>query len=271
MELQSILTADYLDIIYDNRNKAYGGYELRKHYNQRAIKSITLVISAALLLLGVHAFASLSKPANAIILKPNEHIVNIQEITTAPPPPPPPPLPVPPPPAPPAPSLVWTPPVIVEDLDVPEAPPTQEDLKDKMISTVKSDGDPNGSDITPIISGTGKGGPSFTETPPPAPEMPFESVEQMPEFNGNVSEYLGRNIQYPQMARETQTTGRVVIRFVINEDGSVSSAKIVKGIGAGCEEEALRVINSMPKWKPGRNNGKAVKVYMTLPVKFQMN
>lgn len=269
MELQSILTADYLDIVFDNRNKSYGGYELRKHYNQRAMKSITLVLSAALLLLGVHAFASRTKPTD--VIKPifNERVVEMQDLTPHVPDPPP--VPVAPPPAPPAPSLVWTPPVIVEDIDVPEAPPTQEELKDKVISTVKSDGDPNGSDIAPVITGTGKGGPGFTAPTPPDPEIPFESVEQMPEFNGNISEYLGRNIQYPQMAKETQTAGRVVIRFVVNEDGSVSGAKVLKGIGSGCEEEALRVINSMPKWKPGKNNGKAVKVFFTLPVKFAMN
>lgn len=269
MELQSILTADYLDIVFDNRNKTYGGYELRKHYNQRAMKSITLVLSAALLLLGVHAFASGLKPKDVIAQIPIERTIEMQDLTPEVPDPPP--MPPPPQPVPPAPSIAWTPPKIVRDIDVPDAPPTIEEIKDKVISTVTADGDPNGSDIAPIITGTGKGGPGFTAPTPRDPEIPFESVEQMPEFDGNIGEYLGRNIQYPQMARETQITGRVIIRFVVNEDGSVSGAKVLKGIGAGCEEEALRVINSMPKWKPGKNNGKAVKVFFTLPVKFAMN
>jgi protein TonB len=73
------------------------------------------------------------------------------------------------------------------------------------------------------------------------------------------------------MARETHIEGRVTIKFVVNEDGSISNAKVVRAIGGGCEEEALRVINSMPKWKPGKQNGKAVKVYFTLPVNFVLN
>ena len=269
MELRSILTADYLDIIFDNRNKTYGGYELRKNYNRRAMKSITLVVSAALLLIGAHAFASRLKPKDVIAQIPIERTIEMQDLT--PDVPDPPPMPPPPQPVPPAPSIAWTPPKIVRDIDVPDAPPTIEEIKDKVISTVTADGDPNGSDIAPIIAGTGKGGPGFTEAPPAREDIIEDYISQMPVFDGDVGEYLARNIQYPQMARETHTTGRVVIKFVINEDGSVSGAKVLKGIGAGCEEEAMRVINSMPKWKPGKNNGKAAKVYMTLPVKFTMN
>ena len=70
------------------------------------------------------------------------------------------------------------------------------------------------------------------------------------------------------MARESGTKGRVVIRFVVNEDGSVSNLTVMKGIGSGCEEEAIRVIKGMPKWRPGKQNGKAVKVFFTLPINF---
>lgn len=270
MELRSILTADHLDIIFDGRNKTYGGYELRKNYSRRATKAITLVLSAAVLLIGAHAIASGLKPDEVVTLAQVERTIEMQDLTPDIPDPPPPPMP--PEPVPPAPSLVWTPPVIVENEDVPEPPPTQEELKDKVISTVKVDGEPGGSDITPPIIGGGTGPATGVVTaPPPPPEAPMEYVDQMPEFNGNVSEYLARNIQYPVSAREAGISGKVTIQFVVNEDGSISNAKVLRGIGGGCEEEAIRVINAMPKWKAGKSNGKAVKVFFRLPVTFKMH
>jgi protein TonB len=268
MELQSILKADYLDIIFDNRNKTYGGYELRKNYERRTMKAITLVLSAALLLIGAHAIASNFEQQKPTALHPVERVIEMQDLTPHIPDPPPP--PVPPTPAPPAPSVVWTPPVITPDIDVPEPPVTQEDLKNKNPGTENSDGDPNGIPGPPAIPGNGNA-PGFVEPPVIREDVIQEYVEQMPEFDGNISEYLSRNIQYPPAAREANISGRVVIKFVVNEDGSISGAKVMKGIGGGCEEEAMRVINGMPKWRAGKANGKAVKVYFTLPVRFTMS
>lgn len=105
----------------------------------------------------------------------------------------------------------------------------------------------------------------------PEVEEVFTSVEQNPEFEGGNVEalkFIGRNIRYPQEARENNTEGRVFIRFIIEKDGSASNPTILKRIGSGCDEEALRVIKSMPKWKPGKQNGQPVRVYFTLPVHF---
>lgn len=101
----------------------------------------------------------------------------------------------------------------------------------------------------------------------------FTIVEEMPEFPGGMSklsEYLAKNIKYPQMARETGVKGRVFIGFVIEPDGSVSNIQVLRGIGGGCDEEAMRVVKSMPKWKPGKQRGKAVRVSYNLPVNFQL-
>lgn len=268
MELQSILKADYLDIIFDNRNKTYGGYELRKNYERRTMKAITLVLFTTLLLLGAHAIASNLEQPKPIALNHVERVIEIQDLTPDIPDPPPPPMP--PEPAPPAPSVVWTPPVIVKNEMVTETPPTNEDLKNKNPGTENSDGDPNGIPGPPAVPGSGHT-PGFVEPPVIKEDVIQEYVQQMPEFEGNISEYLGRNIQYPPAAREANISGRVVIKFVVNEDGSISGAKVIKGIGGGCEEEAMRVINGMPKWRAGKANGKAVKVYFTLPVRFTMN
>ena len=92
----------------------------------------------------------------------------------------------------------------------------------------------------------------------------------MPEPSVNITDYLSKNIRYPEQAKETNTEGRVTLKFVVNEDGAVSDIKVVRGIGAGCDEEAKRVLASMPRWKPGKQNGRAVKVYYTLPIMFKL-
>lgn len=101
----------------------------------------------------------------------------------------------------------------------------------------------------------------------------FTIVEQMPSFPGGdekMYKYLGNNIKYPQVARETGIQGRVFVNFVVEPDGSVSNVKVLRGIGGGCDEEAMRVVKAMPKWTPGKQRGKAVRVSYTLPVVFKL-
>ena len=101
----------------------------------------------------------------------------------------------------------------------------------------------------------------------------FQIVEEMPAFPGGeakLMEYVGKNIKYPQIARETGIQGRVFVGFVVEPDGSVSNVKLLRGIGGGCDEEAMRVVKSMPKWKPGKQRGKAVRVSYQIPVFFKL-
>ena len=101
----------------------------------------------------------------------------------------------------------------------------------------------------------------------------FTIVEEMPGYPGGdakMYEYLGKNIKYPQIARESSIQGRVFVNFVVEPDGSVTNVKVLRGIGGGCDEEAMRVVKSMPKWKPGKQRGKAVRVSYTLPVVFKL-
>lgn len=101
----------------------------------------------------------------------------------------------------------------------------------------------------------------------------FTVVESMPEFPGGQAkmlEFIATNIKYPPMARESGIQGRVFVNFVVEPDGSVSGVTILRGIGGGCDEEAIRVIQSMPKWTPGRQRGKAVRVSFNLPVRFTL-
>ena len=101
----------------------------------------------------------------------------------------------------------------------------------------------------------------------------FDVVETMPEFPGGLKalmQYLGENIKYPKTAIDSQKEGRVIVSFVINKEGDLMNAKIVRSIDSALDEEALRVVNSMPKWKPGEQGGKKVNVKYTLPVAFRL-
>ena len=102
-------------------------------------------------------------------------------------------------------------------------------------------------------------------------ELPLVRSEISPSFPGGnnaLLKYLGNNIKYPRMAVESNISGRVYLQFVVEKDGSISTINVVRGIGGGCNEEAVRVLKSMPKWSAGRQQGKAVRVMFTLPVNF---
>lgn len=99
----------------------------------------------------------------------------------------------------------------------------------------------------------------------------YNIVEEMPEFPGgtsNMKEYIQDNLQYPAEAKELDVHGRVFVKFVIERDGTISNVKVLRGIGSGCDEEAIRLITSMPKWKPGKQRGKEVRTYFTYPITF---
>ncbi len=103
--------------------------------------------------------------------------------------------------------------------------------------------------------------------PEPEPEI-FVVVEQMPELIGGLGE-IQKKIKYPEIARKAGVEGRVIIQFIVDESGSVSEPAVVRGIGAGCDEEALRVVRQA-KFKPGKQRGKSVKVKMSLPITFKL-
>ncbi|MEL6558170.1 MAG: TonB family protein [Bacteroidota bacterium] len=105
-------------------------------------------------------------------------------------------------------------------------------------------------------------------------EKIFDIVEDKPQFPGGegaMYKYLNKGMDYPSQARRMGIEGRVFVQFVVNADGSISDVQSIKGIGAGCDEEAARVIKSMPKWNPGRQRGVPVKVRMIIPVYFKLN
>jgi protein TonB len=270
MDINKILNADYLDILFEGRNKQYGGYELRKKYKRRA----TIAGLISVLTIG-GAFGSL-------LIKKHEapiaELPSIKDVKLAEPPPvdpkkPPPPPPVQPPP-PVKPTVKFTPPVIKKNEEVKEdekpQPPKPEENKVVGPTEVKGADNPDAIDPGLAPAGTGTGKP--VEAAPPADKV-FTAVEQMPEFPGGMAalnKYLSDHIKYPPQAREEGIHGRVILRFVVDQSGNVTNVEIQRDQGGGLGKEAVRVVTGMPKWRAGKQNGQAVKVYYTLPVTFNL-
>ncbi len=106
-------------------------------------------------------------------------------------------------------------------------------------------------------------------TQPPPPSI-YQFVDQMPRCPYDINTYMAEHLKYPKNAKKKGTQGRVITRFVVNEDGSISDVKIARGIGDGCDEAATELIKNMPAWKAGKLDGKAVKVMLDQPVQFRL-
>lgn len=262
METTKLLQADYLDIIYDHRNKGYGGYDLRKHYNQR-LKRGVLFMFAAIAALCCLSFIRSDKPIEVhheYTICPIASPIPRPESKITPPKPVKAPRQVK--------TKLFTPPIVTTDPIRPDEQMTQSrDLLNVAPGIANNDSGLVGDvPLQPRKPGTG-----IIDPPADPPSKPVVYVKQMPEFMGDMGAYISSNLHYPENARANGIDGRVLVQFVVNEDGSVTDAQVVRGIGGGCDEEALRMVNSMPKWKPGKQNGMAVKVLFTLPIKFVLD
>jgi protein TonB len=275
MDSAKILKSNFLDILFDGRNKDYGAYDLRKQYDKRVRNSILGTMSLFVLILGGYLINNYvqaeeaKKPKKPVIQEIKIEDVKIPDDPKTPPPPPPPPAP----PPPVKPSVQFTPPIIKKDNEVPpeEEPPKHEDLKDKAVSTKTVEGDPNGIDPGLLSDSKGTG---VVDAPPPAKEEIFTFVEQPPTFPGGeeaLAKYLGKNIRYPRVAQENGISGTVFVQFVVDSEGNIKDVKTVGAAkGGGLEEEAVRVVKTMPKWKPGKQNGRQVSVQFNLPIRFTL-
>lgn len=272
MENSRVLNRSMDDIVFEGRNKAYGAFVLRRLYDKHMSRAMiigiiffVLVVSSPQIIRMIKGF--LPEKENELVMK---------EVTLAEPPPidptkppPPPPPQVKPPPL--KDQIKFVPPVVKKDEEVIEEeppPPTIEEIADKEIATETKEGEEGGVDESLTEPDAPPAPPVIEE---PAVEEPFTYVEQMPSFpNGEEAlyKYLNDKIKYPAVARENNIQGKVIVQFVVTKDGDIQNAKVVRGIGGGCNEEALRVVNGMPRWKPGRHNGRAVPVTFTLPISF---
>lgn len=263
-----ILKQEWIDVVFNDRNKAYGAYDLRKQSSRTTNRALVI---------GVLCFVTaISLPTiinfiTGFIPKAQEK-QKIVNVVLQPPPPINKQKPPPPPPEPPKPKVdqvKFPPPVVKPDNEVKEQPPKIEELKvaDPGQKTVK--GDPN-ADIKIDVPVGNSETKQVTEEDP---NKVFTAVEKEPTFPGGTDafrNYLGKNIQYPAVARENNVQGRVYLSFVVERDGSLTDIKVVRGIGSGCDEEAMRVMRRSPKWTPGIQNGRPVRVAYTIPISFTL-
>ena len=119
-------------------------------------------------------------------------------------------------------------------------------------------------------TGVANGEPT-EQKPKKAPKKVYTVVEEMPAFNGNLNQWLAENIKYPSEAVKNKEQGYVVVQFIVSKEGEVMEPKIIRSVSPSLDKEALRVVSSMPKWKPGKANGKPVAVHYMLPVSFKLN
>ncbi len=272
-ELTSKATLD--DIVFANRNQAYGAFRLRKDYPAVILRA--LIIGGIVFVLAVF----LPTILNAIVPKDKAQDTNIEVDLMKLPPPPidpnePPPPPPPPVEVPKVNTVLFLPPEVKPDKEVPEdaKPPAVEELKEAVAADKTQKGDPNAEEV--IMAPEESTGPTKVEAAVEVEkkeEEIFTVVEQQPEFpggNSKLGEYLGKNIRYPSAAQRANVSGRVFISFVVNTDGSIQDVQVLKGLGFGTDEEATRVVKSMPKWRPGKQSGRPVRVKYNLPISFTL-
>lgn len=276
--------AGYLDILFAHRNKQYGAYELRNNYNRRMIKAGAM----AMLAVGVLAlFTSLNRKSNddttltgskapvvtdttVVYTQRIEQVQKIEQPAghtgrTAK-------------------TTDFAAPVIVQD-PIADKPIAKMPDKDALAGPVDNPGLADGTAIAmdnTLSDGTAgdvlsrQGDPrdsAFVAAAPPVENKIREVAEEMPEFPGGIKawqKYLSDHLRYPQLARSEDIQGTVYVNFIVSKDGSISNINIVKGLGGGCSEEAMRVLAAAPRWKAGRQNGHAVNVKMTLPIRFAL-
>lgn len=257
------------EILFEHRNKDYGAYELRKTYTSTVNRAMWIGITAfSALFITSYIFAHQKEDTKKV----TEVILNVQDIQQEDVPPveeipePEPPRQIEPPR-----TIQYVAPEVVENTENETPPPTTEEIEVAVISTATNPG----ADVT-----------SIAEVPPavaPPAEVKvaeveesneaFLSVEVNPTFAGGVSEmykFLNKTLKYPSAAQRANVSGRVYMTFIVEKDGSITDVQVLKSVGFGLDEEATRAIKLMPKWIPGKQNGRNVRVKFTMPVIFKL-
>lgn len=259
------------EVIFKDRNKNYGAYAIRSSYNESIIKSLVTVIGTSCLLFG--SIIVYNRYTNDKPKEESGFIINDEDYKI----------------------IEYNNPLVNEPKVEPEKPKVDEAAAAKGgVATVinnnatdtdvknldnpnSGQGDENskGTSLTSTESSTVETQPEIikVEAEKKEPEV-VVIASDMPEFEGGVEglmRFVSQNIIYPDLAKQIGHEGTVYVSFVVSEQGYVQDAKVMKGIGYGCDEEVLRVVNKMPKWKKGgKNAGHPVKVRFNIPVKFKL-
>ena len=260
------------DIVFEGRNKLYGAYALRKGYGQTMQRSVLIGVTLFLLMVMLpNLYARLVPEPKKEDIAFVVEIKDINIIADE--------KPLPPPVREVAKPLEKTVKSTVfqvlpdEKVEVEYTPPTTEELENAKPGQQTVDGIEDLDVIVPPAAESGSGKASPIEVVREK-EKEFTIVEQNPEFvggNAAMAEFLQKNLRYPSAASSAGIQGRVFVQFTVGSDGKIENVQPIKGIGFGCDEEAVRVIKLMKDWKPGKQGGVPVRVRFTLPIMFQMN
>lgn len=266
--------ADYSmdDIIFENRNQAYGAFQLRRDYDSHMTQGMILAILLALLVVNGPAIIRLLQgnipEVNTII---EDHTINILQTEPNIYIPPPPAQPVTIPPSPKEQLKAMLPTVVEDDEIIEEVPPPLKEEVFQPLSNGTGTGEEMIDDPDGTLNGHGSEIGNQITINEVVQEETYTYVQQMPVFPGGqeaMYKYIYDRFKYPAIAKENGISGRILIQFVVTKEGAIEDVRIVQGIGGGCDEQAAMVIRDMPKWNPGKHNGKAVNVSFILPLKL---
>lgn len=271
-----LISNDWTEIVFSGRNQAYGAYQLRKGTGRRNIWSMVFVAAvAALAYVGLSAYNSyqeaqkakfeaemeaslLEQKKEAKVEKKTEtpkieQVKQVEKVKS---------------------SIAFTPPVIKKDSEVKpeEEMKTQDQLNESKTAvgafTVEGNDEEGGTILKAVEEIAAPEPPKHEEE-----NKVFDVVEQMPAFPGGpaaLMQYLSSHVKYPAVAEEYGISGRVTIQFVVERDGSVTDVRTMKSVDPSLDREAERVVKSMPKWIPGKQNGSPVRVKYFVPVVFRL-
>ncbi|MBP3766845.1 MAG: energy transducer TonB [Prevotella sp.] len=268
-----LIDNSWVDLVFEGKNQAYGAYQLRKNTGKRNLWSIFIMLIAAALIaavVGANAIISAASEGDADIAadvnlsalaekKPEveekapvkiEEVKPVEQVKS---------------------SIKFVPPVVKEDKDVHEDKElkSQDELNETKTAIggfdVKGNTDDADAQVLKAVEEVAQ------PEPKPAEDKIFDVVEQAPTFKeGDVRAWLSKNMQYPAVAAENGISGRVVVGFVVERDGSISHVQVLRGVDPSLDKEAVRVVKSMPKWNPGMQNGSPVRVKYNVPVQFKL-
>jgi len=270
-----LIENSWVDLVFEGKNHAYGAYQLRKETGKRNLQALAVMFAIGLAIaifvavkgvvenamrqnVAVEADVELSKLAEKKEAKvekreePKIEKIEVERVKS---------------------SVKFTAPEIKKDEDVKpeEEIKSQEDLSKTNTAIGAFDVKGNDEAAGEVL----KAKEVIAQPEPPKEEETkvFDVVEQMPSFPGGPSalfEYLSKNIKYPVVAEENGVQGRVIVTFVVEKDGSITDVRVVKSVDPSLDKEAQRVVKSMPRWIPGKQNGSAVRVKYTVPVTFRL-
>ena len=265
MDPNKILSANILDLVFDDRNKEYGAYELRVTYPERIKRSLIVVFIVTAIALAGAALANSFKPKGGG--KDVVTVITLHDIKPDDKPVPPPPPKTPPPVETKTEKLTTAIKMVKENVD---PPPTQDDFKIAEVGLIKQDGPIDAGLAKPTDIDDKKG--IILEKTGDVSDEPFRKVEVEARFDGNWEKFLLRNLN-PETAGENGApagTYKVIIEFVVDKEGKVSDIKAITNHGYGMEKEAMRVLKKADKWIPANQNGQPVKAYRLQPITFEV-